>query len=67
MGILGSKRAIDAACKNTVITEEEKQFINDNFEKTICAANGTYCIKGCTYDKGTECQRLLNKKNINNG
>ena len=65
MGWLGSKAAIDAAIKNNVITEEEKQLIAEKFEPTmICASNGTYCLKGCAYGEGKDCLRILNKKTI---
>lgn len=63
MGHLGSKAAIDAAVKKLTITEEEKQLINDKFESNkICSTNGTYCLKGCKFSEGSDCQRLINKK-----
>jgi hypothetical protein len=66
MGFLGSKAAINAAAEKQKRTEEDKQFIRDNFEEDkICSANGTYCVKGCTYKEGGECQRLLNKRQKN--
>jgi len=65
MGFLGSKAAIDHAVKNNIITDEEKQLIEDKFEpKLICCSNGTYCLKGCLYTEGKDCLRLLNKKAI---
>lgn len=63
MGFLGSKGAIDAACKKNIVTEEEKQLIDEKFDKTlVCCSNGTYCLKGCGYSEGKECQRMINKK-----
>lgn len=63
MGFLGSKAAIDAAVKKNVITEEEKQLIEDKFDSSlICSSNGTYCLKGCKFKEGSDCQRLINKK-----
>lgn len=66
MGLLGSKAAIDAASKQSKLTEEDKQWLKDNFESSTCASNGNYCLKGCKYLKGSECQRMINRKKTNN-
>jgi hypothetical protein len=33
------------------------------FEETkLCAANGTYCLLGCTYEEDKKCARLEERK-----
>jgi hypothetical protein len=33
-----------------------------NENEDLCAANGTYCLKDCTYKENTKCKRHLIKQ-----
>lgn len=42
--------------------DSKSEFDTTKFMEDLCAANGTYCLVGCTYKQNKSCKRLENKK-----
>jgi len=53
--------------KNYKMYESDKkdEFPKDKFMEDLCAANGTYCLVGCTYKENKSCKRLELRKKEN--
>lgn len=43
--------------------EPQRTEVSDMYDKElVCAANGNYCLKGCTYEEDTKCLKHELKK-----